>query len=272
MKKLIFSLILGIALIAAPAAYADVATFDDNYLAPETNWGGAGSGETGFNSGDAYFNHNDGTYSWDGFVYSNRTDTTTAGVSNQFSAITGGGVNGSANYCISYQMADWAGGTYDPIPNTSYFGFDTGNDYNTTISGAYFTNTTYAYLSMQDGDSFAKKFGGVSGTDEDWFLLSIKGVDENLAYTGTVAFYLADYRFADSADDYMIDDWTWVDLPGLGDVIGLEYTLTSSDAGPYGINTPTYFAVDNLNAVPVPAAVWLLGSAFLCILGIRRKN
>jgi hypothetical protein len=38
-----------------------------------------------------------------------------------------------------------------------------------TVTGAYFTNTTYAALSMLSGDSFAKKFGGASGDDPDWF-------------------------------------------------------------------------------------------------------
>jgi hypothetical protein len=30
--------------------------------------------------------------------------------------------------------------------------------------------------------------------------------------------------------------------------------------------------MDNLNAVPVPAAVWLLGSGLLGLIGIRRRN
>ena len=40
--------------------------------------------------------------------------------------------------------------------------------------------------------------------------------------------------------------------------------LYQTDSAPLGIA--------DVNAVPVPAAVWLIGSAFLCILGIRQKN
>jgi len=38
------------------------------------------------------------------------------------------------------------------------------------------------------------------------------------------------------------------------------------------MNTPAYFAMDNLNAVPVPAAIRLLGSAMLAIVGFKRKR
>ena len=39
---------------------------------------------------------------WDGWAYSNMTDTTTKGYQNQYSAITGRGVNGSSNYGVAY--------------------------------------------------------------------------------------------------------------------------------------------------------------------------
>jgi len=220
MKKLFFSLILAAALIAAPAAYADVSTFEDLTLGAESYWNGSDD-SGGFTSGDAYFlNAYDSTYaSWDGWAYSNTTDTTTPGWSNQYSAITGGGAGASSNYGVAYD-----GGTYGAAspPNLS-FGAVTGNDLDTTISGAYITNTTYAYLSMRDGDGYAKKFGGDNGTDADWFKLTIQGIDAEANYTGTVDFFLADFRFADSANDYILDDWTWVNLTSLGDVIGLEF-------------------------------------------------
>ena len=38
----------------------------------------------------------------------------------------------------------------------------------------------------------------------------------------------------------------------------------------YDLQFRTYY--DDAAAVPVPAAVWLIGSAFLCMMGIRRKK
>jgi len=116
-----------------------------------------------------------------------------------------------------------------------------------TVSGTYVTNTTYAYWSINDGDAFSKKFGGEDGNDPDWFKLTITGKDAGDKATGTVAFYLADYRFEDTSRDYIVDQWTWVDLSPLGEIAGLEFVLSSSDEGDWGMNTPAYFALDHLN-------------------------
>ncbi len=261
MKRLLFFLVVSLALIISPSAYAGVATFDDLTLASESYWNGS-DGSGGFTNGGAVFkNYYNPTYSsWGGWAYSNMTDTTTAGIGNQYSACTGGGEGGSSNYGVAY---DSAFGSASP-PNVS-FGSES------YVYGAYFTNTTYTALSMRDGDAFAKKFGGASGDDPDWFLLTIEGFDENGASSGTVGFYLADYRSVDNADDYILNTWEWVDLTSLGYVKKLTFSLTSSDNGAWGMNTPAYFAMDGLNAVPVPAAVWLLLSGCICLLGIKKR-
>ncbi len=112
----------------------------------------------------------------------------------------------------------------------------------------FVTNSTYAALSMENGDAYAKKFGGADGTDPDWFLLTIKGYDKG-AYTDSTNFYLADFRSENPADDYILKSWAWVDLQGLGAVDSLTFELHSSDVGAYGMNTPAYFCLDNLNDI-----------------------
>ncbi len=111
------------------------------------------------------------------------------------------------------------------------------------------TNTTYAALSMRDGDSFAKKFGGADGNDPDFLLLTITGKNSAGAAIGTVEFYLADYRFADNSLDYIVDDWIQVDLSPIAHARSLEFAVSSSDVGPFGINTPAFFAVDEITLV-----------------------
>ena len=95
--------ILGFLLLSVSFASADVVSFDDRSLASGSYWNGSDESAM-FMSGDAVLtNGYNTTYgSWDGWAYSNMTDTTTPGYTNQFSAITGSGVNGSANYGVAY--------------------------------------------------------------------------------------------------------------------------------------------------------------------------
>ncbi|MBC8481715.1 MAG: DUF4465 domain-containing protein, partial [Planctomycetes bacterium] len=182
---------------------------------------------------------------------------TTAGWGNQYSAYEGNGYN-SSNYGVFY-----ADGFLTPALDISGAADD-------GKFGAYITNTTYAALSMQQSDDFAKRFGYGSwdpiseswsnpdGTDEDWFLLTVTGKDSAGDISGTVDFYLADYRFSDNGDDYMVSDWAWVDFSGLGNASTIDFALSSSDTGANGMNTPSYFAMDNLS-VPEPATLALIG-------------
>ncbi|MBW2037196.1 MAG: DUF4465 domain-containing protein [Deltaproteobacteria bacterium] len=212
--------------------------FEDLQLDSESYWNGAD--ESGkFTSCEASFNNNyDAQWgSWNGFSYSNITDTETSGMDGQYNAIAGSG-QVSSNYAVAYYSA-WAESSPTitfPAPQV--------------VSGAYFTNNNYAYYSMLEGDQFAKKFGGDDGTDPDWFLLTITGRDADGNETGTVEFYLADFRPDDNSQDYIVDNWRWVDLTSLGTVKSLEFSLTSSDTGDWGMNTPAYFCIDNVNGSP----------------------
>lgn len=204
----------------------------------------------GFTIGGATFNNNftdfGGGCCWDGWSVSNHGDTTTPGFGNQYSSYTGGGVGGGGQFGVMY--TDSANITLATAE---------------TVTGTYLTNTTYAALSMLNGDGFAKQFGGATGTDADWFSVTIEGLLSG-GSTGSVEFFLADYRFANSLDDYIIDEWTWVDLSSLGVVDELQFSFGSSDVGAFGINTPTYAAVDSFTTMPVPEP----GTGLLCGIGL----
>jgi hypothetical protein len=188
---------------------------------------------------------------WEGWAYSQMSDTTTPGFGNQYSAFPGGGASGSATFGVGYPGSSGSGGI-----TTITFGAER------TLDGAYFANTTYAALSMLDGDMFTDPFGGPSGDEPDWLLLTVTGYDAVGTRTGDVEIYLADYRFADNALDYVLADWLWVDLTGLDGVASLDFVISGSDVGDFGLNTPAYFAMDGLVAVPEP------GSAALLALGL----
>ena len=209
-----------------------VSNFENLTLATDTFWDGSDlSG--GFASGDAFLknNYNTSWFSWDGFAYSNKKDSITAGYGNQYAAFAGSGYNGNGNYAVAYCA-----------PNSILK--LTGNSLGSVLNGFYVTNNTYAGISMRDGDAFSKKFGGVSGNDPDWFELKIENYRLGVI-VDSINVYLADYQFSDNSLDYIIKDWTWVDLTSLGASDSLSFSLSSSDNGMFGMNTPAYFCLDN---------------------------
>ena len=236
--KAVILFILG-ACWTSVGARAVTVDFEDVSLPPCGYYNGSDLAG-GFTSRGAFFPNTFtdwgyGITSWENWACSSTTDTTTGNVGNQYSAITGEGQGGSAQYAVGFPSFTTGMSNFSlPYPNA--------------LQGAYFTNTTYAYYTMLNGNRFAKKFGGASGTDPDWFLLTVTGKNAEGASVGSVDLYLADYQDPDPNNHYILNQWTWVDLSSFGSNIKtLEFGLQSSDIGMFGINTPTYFAMDTLS-------------------------
>jgi len=195
-------------------------------------------GEAGYSDGNIFLgnNYNEAYMAWSGWAISATTDTETPGFTNDLSAITGEGYDGSNTYAVSYVF----GGSSIVLEDAAAGG---------VVSGFYITNSTYAYLSMLEGDNVAKKFGGETGDDPDYFLLTVKKYYNGTLSTDSVNFYLADYRFEDNSQDYLVDEWAFVDLSSLGNADSLTFNLTSTDVGNFGMNTPAYFCIDNLTTL-----------------------
>ena len=64
---------------------------------------------------------------------------------------------------------------------------------------------------------------------------------------GTLDFYLADFRFANNEEDYILNTWEWFDLSPLGNVATISFSLSSSRGSGYNMITPAYFCMDNFN-------------------------
>lgn len=178
---------------------------------------------------------------WSGWAISGITDNETPGFTNQYGVISGGGAAGSTNFAVGY--------CFDPIV-VRLTGAQTGS----VVEGLSVNNSTYTYYSMRDGDAFSKRFGGVSGNDPDFLLLSIRAYYQGQLSPDSATVYLADYRFADNQLDYILDEWTFVDLAALGNADSLQFRLTSTDNGAFGMNTPAYFCLDNVRLSPLSRA------------------
>ncbi len=243
MRKLL--LVLTTAVCSITAASAQTITFDSLSL-PQAdtfyvNYSNPGN-DVGFTVNTVHFQcvydtAFGGLWST-GFAYSNMTDSVTSGYTNMYAAKTAKGYNGSANYAVYW--AGYGDGGKIIMPGVSAV---------KKATGFYITNSTYAYNSMHDGDFVAKKFGGTTGNDPDWFKLQVRGYFNGQLKADSVDFYLADFRDANNANDYIVKDWRWVDLNPLGNVDSLSFALTSSDNGSFGMNTPAYFCMDNFSTL-----------------------
>jgi hypothetical protein len=210
---------------------------------------------------------------WSGWSYSRVTDVTTPGLSNQYAAynVPGGGVGagGSAAYAVAFDD------TFTPDGRPT-IALPTGM----RAASVDLTNTTWAALVMRDGDpgGFARRFG-----PGDFFKLTITGQTDIGMTTGAIDFFLADFR---NGNSLIVDRWTTVDLSALGAATRLSFSLDSTDFSDFGggirfLNTPAYFALDNLRvepagsmppaAVPEPTSLALAGMGAALLLARRRR-
>lgn len=239
MKKRLF---LASALLAATSLQAQTTVDFEDLTLPAVDTFYTGEDNTGqYTSHNVIFENTYETttwgYSWSGFAYSNMTDDQTAGYANQYSAFAGSGADNSENYAIYYNSDTLI------FPGTG-----------ATFGDVAITNTTYAGISMRDGDQFAKQFGSPNGADgqpdgtngEDFFYVTIYGWDNQDELVDSLEIYLADFRFSDNSQDYILKDWTTFNLSDLDGSKYFTFGFTSSDVGQFGINTPLYFAMDNL--------------------------
>ncbi|MFA7235396.1 MAG: DUF4465 domain-containing protein [Phycisphaeraceae bacterium] len=225
-------------------------------------------GNTGFTSGGATFYGED----YGGFVASDSTnlsgwgyfflgDSTATSEISAYVPPSGGGFGPSNNFAVASRS----------YGQDAYINLPAG----TSPASVRVTNTTTAYFSMLNGDPFgAKKFGGTSGNDPDYFSVTLTGYDAANAggsSTDSVTFYLADYRFSNNALDYIVSDWTLVDLTSLGNAASISLSWASSDESFGWINTPTYVALDNLVTTPEPASIALLAIGASTLIARRRR-
>ncbi len=195
----------------------------------------------------------DGFHFWSGWSYSNVSQQVPGDFANEYMAWPGGGASGSAKYGVAY-----FGG--DPEPTLTL-------PAGLMPVSMQVTNTTYAGIVIQNGNAFSRKFGDdpatpavVETSHPDYFKLSIGGRDAADQPVGVpIDVYLADYRFPNDAQDFVLRDWISVNLSSLAGATKLSFDMETTDVGQFGANTPFYFAMDNLvfEPIPEPATVCL---------------
>ena len=232
MKKLLF-LITSMFALSASAQVLDSASFE-NYSLPTDSFDNGSNGTKFFENSDVispvFWDTAWGGYWAGGWALSNQTDSTREGTDGLYQSITGTASDG-VNYLVGQNGSElkWPG------PGGVYL-----------LESVAVTNSAYTFHSMLNGDAFAKKFGGIDGNDPDYLILNITSRSNGIWDQDTIQFYLADFRFADNSKDYIVSDWQTVDIFPLTQFDTLHFFLTSSDTGQFGINTPTFFCIDNI--------------------------
>jgi hypothetical protein len=251
----------------APAAAAIVDFEDVTLAANSATYGGPGTladyqpEQVTLTSGSVSFRTTITRYSpaeyWSGFAFSNKGDTSTNSWTNDTSSFTGGGAGGTGNFAVAYWQS------YDPPP---LIGLPAGMQ---PVS-VKLVNTTYTALTIRDGDP--NNFSSGQYDAGDYLSVTFTGnsaLDGTGTPTGSATFFLADFRGGNSL---IVDEWTDFSLASLGLARSIVIDFASSDIGEWGINTPTYVALDNLTlaAVPEPSSAVLLACGVLAGLAVRR--
>ena len=219
--------------MAAFAMAQEPATFEDVPLGNGGIWQPP-VGENEMPSGGWIFTNSTQYGYWGGFTASNRTDLSQTGLNAQYTAAAGCGYDGSTQYAVAYTMG----------VQTEVYATD-GQLH--TVTGCYVTNNLWTYQDILQGGYGEPPYGGSTGNDPDWFKVTATGKNASGQTVGTLDFYLADYRFANNEEDYVLDTWEWFDLSPLGNVATISFSLSSSRGSGYNMITPAYFCMDNFN-------------------------
>ena len=174
-----------------------------------------------------------GGMSWEGFTLS----TVAQDTANVLGCVANGGMAGVGTpYVIGY-YSEWVSASQGYSSNIIQFNEEYYPEY------VYICQNSNTYKAITQGEFNARAF-----TDQDTLALSIQALDSSMQPTATTTYYLA-------VDGKKNEGWIKVPLTSLGKTSMLSFSMTTTDVGSYGANTPCYFALDGLtiNTNPLTA-------------------
>jgi hypothetical protein len=165
-------------------------------------------------------------YYWGGFAISSRTETTYDPLTqtpDQYNCVAGKAHSGK-NFLVA---------------QLSYNGekIVVNGGQPAWVEGLWFTNSAYAVNSILNGDNYS----GPKFDETDWFKCTVVGKDQ-FGSTTKVDIDLA-------KDGDYVKDWRYCDLSKLGKVTELSFEFSGSRTGDWGLNTPAYICIDDIQIV-----------------------
>ena len=174
-----------------------------------------------------------GGMSWEGFTLS----TVSQDTANVLGCVANGGLAGVGTpYAIGY-YSEWVSSSQGYSSNIVHFNEEYYPEY------VYICQNSNTYKAITQGEFNARAF-----TVKDTLALTIQALDSTMHPTATTTYYLA-------VDGKNNNGWVQVPLTALGRTACLSFSMTTTDMGAWGANTPLYFAMDALtvNTEPVTA-------------------
>lgn len=144
-----------------------------------------------------------------------------------------GGHNGSKNFAVHNGYSDFFN---SQLYDASLRGFEFADGKERIVECMYVTNTNYVLNSLTFGDGFNS-----AATENTYFKIVAYGYNANEELVGTSEFTLCNGR-------NFVTTWEKWDLSSLGKVAKITFNFSASDdqSGSYGLNTPAYFAYDDV--------------------------
>lgn len=144
-----------------------------------------------------------------------------------------GGHNGSKNFAVHNGYSDFFN---SQLYDASLEGFEFADGKERIVECMYVTNTNYVLNSLTFGDGFNS-----AATENTYFKIVAYGYNANEELVGTSEFTLCNGR-------NFVTTWEKWDLSSLGKVAKITFNFSASDdqSGSYGLNTPAYFAYDDV--------------------------
>lgn len=195
---------------------------EENGNGVDNGWGGMTYACT-YKENFATLNTTYGVSYWTGYAISARTEMsfaqgtalTPTDTPDQFNNVTGK-AHGGSNFCIVQ--------TYGETINFSA---------PTQLKGFWYTNSAYTAAVIKNGNDYARKFNNT-----DWLSCKVIGQQAD----GTTA--SVNINLAENGD--YVKEWKYADLSSLGKVTKLSFTFEGSDSGDWGLNTPAYMCIDDM--------------------------
>ena len=165
-----------------------------------------------------------GGMSWEGFTLS----TVSQDTANVLGCVANGGLAGVGTpYVIGY-YSEWVSASQGYSSNIIDFNGEYYPEY------VYICQNSNTHKAITQGEFNARAF-----TPQDTLALTIQALDSTMQPTATITYYLA-------VNGTKNEGWNKVSLSSLGKTSRLSFSMTTTDIGDFGANTPLYFALDGL--------------------------